>query len=448
MPTLAAYVQRAIDLAGETLMGRYVPLTSLTTTTAVASSLAFGGNSEQRYAQWWMWRPNASADGDRIKQADSFAPSTGTLTHSGANYGDTTATGETLILLPPDLDPYKVRVACNMAVKGMREWDESIIPIIHGADTHLIADLDWLNDAASIRDVKWTSSPVISRNRYLQKRHTVDDAGNLCPDFWDTQDNAASEFFQTTTYGGQKWMYMLERANGDDAFLTQSIRSLLSGVSGDSPAGKTITAVLVAEGGSPGELELNLSDGTTTDGVVNTTGNRETLTASIELSEDAIDIGLGVIAGDSDGNHSIYECYAFIGSELTDAIRRDTFPRLLIPKNQYHFEQGGPLRIQYQGARSPGSFIICSERPFPGFDATRLASGAADTDEQDAPLDEVATGIVAITLEQRYGPGDATARLWRHKFDLACRKHLAYPTGNTGMPLLNGPITAPAMRVR
>ncbi len=70
MTALHSYVAKAIDLAGETLMGRYAPLTGAAAQTATASSLAFGGNSEQRYAQWWLWRPGASATADHDKLID------------------------------------------------------------------------------------------------------------------------------------------------------------------------------------------------------------------------------------------------------------------------------------------------------------------------------------------------------------------------------------------
>ena len=153
MPTLTEIAQKAIDLVDqEAVMGRYVPISSLTTTTVVsASALAFGGNSEQRYAQWWVWRPSTTTTADKVRNADSFTPATGTLTHSGTNYSDTTATSEIALLLPPALDPYRFRTAINQAIQQIREWDETIIParrLVNG-EYHL-SDLDWIEDAASI----------------------------------------------------------------------------------------------------------------------------------------------------------------------------------------------------------------------------------------------------------------------------------------------------------
>jgi hypothetical protein len=399
-----------------------------------------------------MWRPDTSTDADRVRQADSFAPGTGTLTHSGANYSDTTATSESLILLPPELDPYKVRVAANMAVKGMREWDETNVPArrLANGEYHL-ADLSWLNDAAAIREIKWRRSTILSRNRDMQKWRAVNASGVLSPpDFWTLAGTSATVTRGTTNLYDGPYVATLTRS-GSDATLLQTVGILPTGVSGDSLRGQTVTAVLRVRATVASRIRVRIyENGTATASSSFHTGGStyEVLTCSVTIGSttDVLTFGASLESGDTSVN--IAECYLALEASVSDGTYRDDSWAGTIPKNQYHFEQGGPLKLHIPSIGTTGQFLVCSERPFPGFDAARLASGAADTDEQDAPLDEVATGIVAITLEQRYGPGDATARLWRKKFDLACRKHLAYPTGNTGMPLLNGPITAPAMRVR
>lgn len=449
MTALHSYVAKAIDLAGETLMGRYAPLTGAAAQTATASSLAFGGNSEQRYAQWWLWRPGASATADHDKLIDSWAPGTGVFTHSGSAYSDTTATGETLYLLPPDLDPYKVRRACDTAIQQVREWDETIVPVVANVDTHWLADLDWLKDAASIRDVKWNQSPVITRNRYLQKRHTINTSGGFEPDYWTVSNNAAATPFTATYYRDQKTYYSLERSGGTDASISQVVSSLRTGVGDDYPRGEDITAVVVFDPNTAGDVLVSIGDGSTTGTSTGSGAALQEATASVSLATVASEITLTVTAQTNNAAQKIYEAYACIGA-VTDDVRRDTFRSYPVPSNMYHFEQGGPLRIHHPpGMGTPGQFIICSERPYPGFDATRLASGAADTDESDAPLVPVATGILAILMEQRLGVTHPDAMRWRRKFDGLCRAHLAYPSdGGVGKNILYPPFAAPPRRVR
>lgn len=451
MTALHRYVAKAIDLAGETLMGRYAPLTGAAAQTATASSLAFGGNSEQRYAQWWLWRPGASATADHDKLIDSWAPGTGVFTHSGSAYSDTTATGETLYLLPPDLDPYKVRRACDTAIQQVREWDETIVPVVANVDTHWLADLDWIKDAASIRDVKWNQSPVITRNRYLQKRHTINTSGGFEPDYWTVSNNAAATPFTATTYRGQKTYYNLERSGGTNATLVQTVNALFGGVAGDPPSGETVTAVLVCTPANSSDLNIAVDD---VDGAGDSTSTLATtpyqeVTTGISMASTTRALQFTVTAQINNASQQIYEAYACIGA-VTDDVRRDTFRSYPVPSNMYHFEQGGPLRIHHPpGMGTPGQFIICSERPYPGFDATRLASGAADTDESDAPLVPVATGILAILMEQRLGVTHPDAMRWRRKFDGLCRAHLAYPSdGGVGKNILYPPFAAPPRRVR
>jgi hypothetical protein len=438
MTALSAYFFKAQELAGEELLGRSVPLSSLTATTAVSSSqLAFGGNSEQKYAQKWMWRYDTTTTADKVRFSDSFTPSSGTLTHSGASYTDTTSTDEDMFILPEWLEPYRARTAVHLAVQQVREWDETIIPVVRGQEWHWLHELDWIQDSASIRDIFWNYCPVITRNRYLQKRH-LNASGVWEPDFWTVTSNADTTPFTDTDYRGQKWSYALERAAGTDAQLEQIVGALRTGVSGDFPSGETITQVAVVSPTNAGDIEL--------DGETGTGAGFQTITATSTLASTALNYNLSLVAQQTNASHPVYELYACIG-ELTDQIRRDNFPRYML--HDYKFEQGGPLKIHNPHVGSPGQLIICSERPFPGFDATRLGTGAADADESDAPLVPVAVGTVAILLEQHLGKTHPESMAWRRKFESAILKHLAYPTeGGHGKKVLNPPFAASPMRVR
>ena len=444
--TMTQFVQKAIDLLGsEELLGRYVSLSSLTVTTAVSNTaLAFGGNSEQRYAQWWLWRPSTTTTADKIRNVDSFAPATGTMTHSGTNYSDTTATDEIAILLPPEVDPYKFRNAVNIALQQVREWDETIIPVVRGQEWHWVHELDWIQDSASIRDVFWTHNPVITRNRYLQKR-TLNSSGVWVPDFWTVTDNADTSPFETTDYRGQKYVYSLQRAGGLDAYIIQTFGAMRTGVSGAYPVGETLTGVAVVTPGAS-TLRIILNSEAVSENAVNSGTGFQTITTSMTLDSPAIALESTLVAETNNATHRVYELYICIGA-LTDEIRRDDYRRYKL--QDYRFEQGGPLKIHNPYVGSPGQLIICSEKPFPGFDATRLTTGAADADESDAPLVPVATGAIAILLEGRLGTDHPMAREWRRKFSNACLKHLSYPTeGGMGKSAINPPFAAPFARVR
>jgi hypothetical protein len=443
MTALVDYFKRAQELAGEELLGLSVPLTGAAAQTATASSLAFGGNSEQQFAQWWLWRPTNTVAAEHDRQIDSWVPGTGVFTHSGGAYTDTTATGETLYLTPQWCPPRIVRKAINLAVQQVREWDEEIIPVVRGQEWHWLHELDWIQDAASIRDVFWNYCPVITRNRYLQKRHTVNTSGVLTPDDWTASNNAAGTLFEETTYRGQKYYYALSRST-TDAALAQEISALRTGVSGDFPVGETITAVAVVQAGAIANLKLRINGDA---GTTNATADAiEEVSHEYTLTAAQTAITTQLIAQTTDTDHIVWEVYTCIGA-LTDQIRRDNFPRYML--HDYKFEQGGPLKIHNPHVGSPGQLIICSERPFPGFDATRLGTGAADADESDAPLVPVAVGTVAILLEQHLGKTHPESMAWRRKFESAILKHLSYPTeGGHGKKVLNPPFAAAAGRIR
>ena len=139
MTALWEFAKAAIELLpgspGMEPLGRVVPVSGLTTLTVVsATQLAYGGVDEQAYAQKWIWRPLTASDADRIRFSDSFAPGTGTLTHSGTNYTDTTATSEYAIISP--FSPQAWRIAIQNAITKTMGLDETIVPIVQGQEWH------------------------------------------------------------------------------------------------------------------------------------------------------------------------------------------------------------------------------------------------------------------------------------------------------------------------
>ena len=452
MTTLEAYVKRGIDLfADETVLGRYVGLTSLTTTTAVAANaLAFGGNSEQRYAQWWGWRPTTTTLADKIRQWDSFAPGTGTLIHSGTNYADTTATGETLFLCPPRMEPYKYRYAVAQAILQMREWDETIVPARRYTNgEYYLSDLPWLQDAASIREVRHRQSNILSRNRDFDKWHSIDTAGVLTPpDHWVLSGTGATVTRGTTNLFDGPHVATLTR-NTNDATLLQSVGILPTGVSGDSLRGRTVTAVLRTRATVADRARVRIfENGTATASSSFHTGGStyEVLTCSVTVASTTDTLTFGPSVEDGDTSVNLAQCFLIDGANVSDSDYRDDHWDGKLSQDQLRYEQGGPLKIHAPNIGFPAQFLICSERPYPGLDPARLASGDADQDESDAPLVPVATGMVAILLE---GARHPDAEKWRQKFDALRLKHFAMPTDEGGgKTFVRPPLAAPARRVR
>ena len=94
MTTLKS-IRRAMYLRPGSGVGQTEVIASLTTTTAVVSKLATGTINSEKYLRKWLIRAEAASQpADRERSCSAFSSSTGTFTHAGANYADTTATSE------------------------------------------------------------------------------------------------------------------------------------------------------------------------------------------------------------------------------------------------------------------------------------------------------------------------------------------------------------------
>ena len=116
MPSYAQIMQEMFREAP--VLGPVESIASGTVTTCVVSRLATGSTSANRYRNWRMLRPDASAAADRERICSAFADITGTLTHAGANYSDTTFTNESLLLLNPAFEPHYVDAAIRETREG------------------------------------------------------------------------------------------------------------------------------------------------------------------------------------------------------------------------------------------------------------------------------------------------------------------------------------------
>ncbi len=415
-------------------------IASLTTTTVVCSGLAVGGWSPERFTSQFLWRPDTTTTADKIRYVTNFASSTGTLTHAGTNYADTTATSEKVII--SRIEPYIIRQAIDQAVQQLRQQDRTIIPVRQGTDTYWLGDMTWIRQPADIVKVCYSANPVISRNRYFQKR-TGNSSGVWTPDDWTVSNNADSTPYETHTgWKNQPYVYKLQRSGGTDATMVQTISAGRTGVSGDWPSGETITAVVVADPDTAGDVLLTLTDGTTTSTSTGSGAALQEISATLTLAAAASTITITITAQTSNATQAVHEAYVMVG-DLSDPVRRDSYSEQEIG---WDFDQYGGLRLK-AGNIGHGQIIIYSKRPYPAFDSTRLSSGAADADETDAPLQATAFGAIANILLGREGESSVEYLMWKRRFDQAAMAHLG-ARNRLNDVVNNGLLAAPARTLR
>lgn len=454
MTTIASIVQRMIALLpGDDAIGEYAAVTALATGSVTAGSLAFGGNTEAKYAQKWIWRPDVtSADADRIKECDSWVPSTGQFVHSGSDYTDLTITGENVYLL--DFNPRHIRRAINDVVQRIHRRYEVEVIGIQGVNRFWVGDLTWIKEPGDVIGLEENNSPVLTRNRYLRDYNTINSSGDHEPDFWTVANGAAGTGRSTTqTWRNNKYSFALVRST-TDATVTQAIPLLESGVTGDSLRGETISAAIWGWCATGSSLEVEILE----DGAVVASSsyhggasNWEELTATWTVSSTAKSLSVRANM-DADATAYIGELYACRGS-IDDNVRRDYYPGTPLGKHLYEWEQGGTLALKSGGKGKGGQYILATKRGYPAFDNARLVSGAVDTDETDAPEVAVACGTLWRLYEAR-SAGDTKsadwvrAAKWQKRFEDEASQHMYVSTQSQGgFNMLGSPLAAGARRM-
>lgn len=422
-------------LSRDPKLGRKETIASLTATTAVVSALATGGFSAQRFEGKWMLRAEG-ATADRVRVVTEFASSTGTLTHAGTNYSDTTATSEFLELL--EYEPYLYDNAIQVALARTLYRDTTIIPA-RQQDRNWVGDLDWVQKPSDVMSVGHRGSPVLSRNRHFANWNRVSTAGVLQPDDWFPSGNG--ETVQRSTSNNLRSPYTMEITRaGVNCTVSQYVQVMDDGV--DSLAGEVVTVVARAKTPTASHVRVRMTDGTQTVSSGYHTGGGTVEELSVEMTVTAgttQDLQFWISIEGSDDSAYVIEAYMAKGS-LTDAVRRDNYPEYAIPMEQVSFEQGGTLQLIVP--QCSGQLVVHSNRSYPTFDATRVSAGTADADKSDAPLVPVAVGAIARLYESVGDLGQAM--YWERKFQQLAAAHLYVPTkgrefGKTLMGGMYGP---------
>lgn len=414
MTTLKAIRQRLLKI--DSSLGRVESIASLTNTTAVVSALATGTIGAGKFSAKWILRPDAASAADRLRitTASGYAASTGTLTHAGTNYADTTATSESLEI--HEFEPYLLDNAICAAMRGTRFLDYSIIPTQQN-DRYSLESLSWVVEPSDIVKVEKYNIPVLNNNRGFEKWNSYS-SGSIRPDGW-TLAGSGATFARSSTSRTGAYSLSVTRS-GTDATVSLTIPILDTGVSDDSIRGETVTAVCVGRSGQANSLVVTIdsqkSDGTsilsedssahtggggweelTKEHTVSATADQIVITATVNVDETAL----------------IDELYVCLGS-LTDNVRRNGL-RNGHRVRGYKFEQGQPPVLYVSAGGKGGCLLIQSQRPYEQFTQSRIDAGTADADETDAPLDLIAYGALYRLFEDLPESPDQARKTFKYE---------------------------------
>ena len=453
MPTTEKAIRRQMYLLDPSL-GRSESVASLTVTTCVVTALAAGG-SDQRFVNWWIIRSDSTNTADRRRLCNPFAPATGTLTHAGTNYADTTATDEIVELCR--FEPIFLDKAIQQTLFKLLRRDTINVPLRRSARHYYLGnDLTWLRDPNDILELRYSSSPILNRNDEFNRHNTVTTGGVLQPDDW-TLAGAAGTMARSTTQvdpavANYNAAYSLAMTrSGTNLTLTQTVGLLETGVSGDSLQGAAVCGFLRCWSAVASQVRLRCTDdggSTYTSSDYHTGGSGwEELTFTKTVSATATNLQVVIAIDGSNTVCYLSRCRLARTSAVDDSLRRAAYQESTIPRENYRYEQGpGMLSVLGQDLPSTGTLHIDSKRPYPQFDATRLTGDNADADASDAPVDIVATGALAElyrgqSMDSEHSETDrkeyaSRYAFWLGKFEVAAKKPLYVPSrGPSGLPL-------------
>jgi len=160
MATLEAIIERAVR---ETGLGWAGSISSLTTTTVVDSSAKATSLGTDAWKGAYLFRPDATSSVDYNRRISSFTVASGTFTHDGADYSDTTATSENYMVCPfyPAMDWVGVGFSWQRGVNqvleklpvGIVRDDYALLSGSGGRDRFSLSGLSGIGRASQIRRV-------------------------------------------------------------------------------------------------------------------------------------------------------------------------------------------------------------------------------------------------------------------------------------------------------
>jgi len=442
VPTLKEIRQRMLRL--DASLGRVESIASLTTTTVVVSALATGTIGAGKFATKWVLRPDTASAADRLRitTTTGYTASTGTLTHAGTNYADTTATSESVEL--HEFEPYLLDNAIQAALRGTRFFDRTYVPTT-ASHRYSLSGLSWLVEPSDIVSIEKFNVPVLNNNRGFEKWNGYS-SGSLVPDGW-TLAGSGATFARSATSRTGAYSLSVTRA-GTDATVSVTLPILDTGVDEDNLRGQTLTVVTVARSGQASSVRARITS-EKADGTVITTDNSSyhtggggweelSTTHTVSSTADQITISARVEVNETALLDELYVC---IGS-VTDGVRRADY-RSGARVRGYRFEQGQPPVLYVSAGSMGGQLRINSQRPYAPFTQSRIDGGTADADSTDAPLDLIAYGALYRLFEDLpENPDQARkAEKYRRIYSSMQAQHLAVDNQDEprGAELIPGP---------
>lgn len=427
-----------LDLAPE--LGDFHAITSLTTTTCVVSRLATGTVTAAKMMNKWMLRGDAASQpADRERIISNFASSTGTLTHAGANYADTTATSETVEIL--EHEPRLYDDAIQETLRTTRYMDLLELPTtVYG--TRWLGALSNIVQPSDIERIQLDRSGVISQNRWFNRWPSYNSSGVLVPEGW-TISGASGTVVPYTIDGGantppmgwagRQTLAKLTRS-GTDVTLTQSLGDLVSDVfaSRNSMKGMVVTLVLVGFCASTPTLQCYINDGVTTStasSITASTGWTE-VTKQVTLSTSALRLDVAITLSTANGSAYIGECYLTYGA-VNDTHRQANIDLYEDVWARFGGQGGLELPVYLPKVGLGSRYLLSCQRTYPALDQTRFLAGTADADTVLAPIDLIATGAIWRMHDRLAGKGGedtsryrAIAKDWKARYEALQLAHL------------------------
>lgn len=410
----------------EPSLGVVYDVSALAPQTLTVARLATGRVQSGKYIDKWLRRPQAADAANRNERiVSNFAASTGVLTHEGAAYTDTTATGETVEI--HEYQPYLVDQAVQKALDTCRFRDEAVLPV-NASGIYWLNGYDWIDEPSVIHELRHDGFPVLSNNRFMQQWNGYSPAGALVPDYFDL-----TGVF-TRTSGSKRGKYILVSPNSAWE-VSQTVGLLEVDVDNASLRGQTVTAVLVGSTSGTDQARVRVTDGTQTvdSAYLPDTGVRSEVSAEINISDSATTLRFYAEGDETTNVSELYLCY----SQVNDGVRVGN-PTVLNrwPGWALNWVQGQPLNMQTYGIRGYGTrFTIVSQRPYARFPESMVQAGTADALETDAPAYLIAARAIALFFEDRMNGREGNAEdarkfaLWNDKANKARAQHMASSDG-------------------
>jgi hypothetical protein len=440
--TLKAYREAMFTLqADPDGFGRVENVTALAAQSVTAGSLAFGSVSSSKWQNKYLCRPDAALVGgvpvDRVRICSAFTSSSGTLTHAGTAYADTTITGEVVEI--SEYEPARLDGMVNRALGRLRFRDVSIIPTT-GAQRYWLGAPGWINQPADVAAVYYVSRPVLTQNRYFQKWNIATPgtaAITAVPDGWTAYGSTATyQRVTSSTYMSGQNACSIVAPGGNVVGLSQAVGLLNDGISGDNLQNKIVTVVGVAQQSVSSKWRAWYSDdgGTTKQYTAFSTNTTYADELSLQVTTSATasnpTCGIEVVAG---ATVVASQCYLMLGA-LSDSVRKDQFTATEIEKAWD--QSGGPNAMMLYANTAwalGGQLEVHSKRAYPSL--------TLDTDTADAPLVAIATDALyllyrglASTAGQDTTRYAQLAAYWRTQAATERAKHFYTNFGQYGAP--------------